>query len=67
MTTKEKADLVRKACQKGYCMDYASFLALYQKPDDYYTREKFDKMQKNFSKWFCELDSVMAARFMEGL
>jgi len=67
MTTKEKADLVRKACQKGYCMDYDSFLKLYDKQDEYYTREKFERMQRDFSKWFCELDSAMAARFMEGL
>jgi hypothetical protein len=63
----DNAKLVRKACQKAFCMSYVDFLKLRSIPDNYYAREKYQQMQKNFSRYFCELDSVNATKFMEGL
>jgi len=59
------AEIVRKACQKAYNMSYKTFLEFIDQEPDYYTKDKFELMQKDFARYFCELDSIMAAKFME--
>ena len=63
ITPKEKADIIRKACQRAYCMDCKEFQKLY--PDR--PMKDWDLMSDDFIKWFCKLDSQNAARFTEGL
>lgn len=68
MKNSEKADLVRKACVKAYNMDLDEFATMYGEQEaNEYIRTKWQKMQRNFSRWFCQLDSKMAKKFVEDL
>ena len=62
-----KSKLVRKACVKAYNMDYHDFWNFYEDESEDYRKEKWQLMQKDFAKWFCQLDSVTAERFVEDL
>jgi len=62
-----KSNLVRKACVKAYNMDFDQLREFYGAPEESYLKEKWHIMQHDFSRWFCDLDSEMAEKFMEGL
>jgi len=67
-TVQRPQDAVRKACIAAYNMPYSKFKAIFDMEDDgYYTIEKFDLMKRDFSKWFCGLDSVNAEKFMKSV
>jgi hypothetical protein len=63
----KNAEIVRKACIRAFDMTHYEFLELRGIVDNRYAREKYELMQKNFSRYFCELDYHHAAKFMEGL
>ena len=60
-----EADKVRKVLQAAYCFDYDVYCQVMGITDDYYAHEKWTKMQKDFTRWFCELDSENAERFVK--
>jgi hypothetical protein len=64
MNIPEKAILVRRALIGAYNMDYDVFCKVMGHLDDYYAREKWTLMQRNFTKWYCELDSEHTKMFM---
>jgi len=45
-------------------MDYDSYCEVFDIPEDYYSKDKWNRMQNNFSLWFCELDNSSAERFI---
>lgn len=55
---------MRKALTKAYNMDYDIFVdVMHDSVKNYYSREKWQLMQKDFSKWFCYLDNVKVSKF----
>jgi len=59
-----EAEIVRKVCVKAYNMDFDEFKQLLFPDDDKnYAWEKWQLMQKDFSRFFCRLDSEKAEKF----
>lgn len=58
-------DIVRKACVVAYNLDFDQFLKLFGMADHAGSREKWHQMGRDFSKWYCHLDSVNSRIFME--
>ncbi len=66
LTKENSAFIVRKALQTGFCMDYDTYCeVMHNGVGDYYAKEKFNKMQRNFTRWFCDLDKTYSHKFME--
>ena len=47
------------------CMSYPEFLQVMNKPDDYWTQEKFNQMKQNLADFLMNLDTSLATRFIE--
>jgi len=56
--------LFRKTLQFAYCLDYDEYCKIMGQAEDYYSKGKWELMQKNFSRWYCDLDSQHAKLFM---
>jgi len=69
MNTREKAKLVRNACVKAYNMDYDEFCAFFGEEGQHenYLKEKWQLMQRDFSRWFCGLDEESSEKFIAEL
>lgn len=63
----ETSDVLRRVIQAAYCMDYDEYLFIMGREDDDYAKGKWDSMQSNFSRWYCELDYASASRFVRAL
>ena len=55
---------MRKALTKAYCMDYDVFISvMHNQSDNEYTKGKWKLMQRDFTRWFCDLDNQNASKF----
>jgi hypothetical protein len=54
----------RKVIIFCYNMDYDKFLELFNFYDSYYARSKFLRMQLDFTKWYCELDTTSELKLL---
>ena len=61
------SDKFRRILQAAYCMDYDRYCEIMGQEQDYYSKEKWQLMQKNFSRWYCELDLGNAEKFCKGV
>jgi len=65
MTSRDKAKLVRAALIKAHNMDFDEFQKFYGKGHDTaYVVGKWQGLNRDVSRWFCELDLAKAAKFM---
>ncbi len=60
-------NIVRKAIQAAYCMDYDVYCKVLNIKETDYSFHKWRFMQKSFGSWFCDLDSGNAKMFMDWL
>lgn len=54
-----------QALQTSYCIDYQDFCyVMHDSCKDYYTMGKFKAMQKDYLKWFCDLDKPHQSKWV---
>lgn len=62
---KELADVTRAGMHYAYCMDLDEFcIIMHSGVVDDYSTSKWRVMQKDYSRWFCNLDFGMSDRWM---
>ena len=54
---------IRTVIQFAHCLEYRKFCTLFHIAEDgFYSKEKYKKMQSDFGRWYCGLDSANAER-----
>ncbi len=62
----EPNNIVRKAVQVAHCMDFDTYCKVFGLKEFQmaYAKEKWEKQQKSFGAWYCDLDTGNAKLFM---
>jgi len=63
----EHRDAVRKAITTAYCMEFCTYLEVFNLTghSEAYGKGKWDRMQKDFGAWYCDLDSGNMKVYMD--
>ena len=55
---------LRNILRAVYCLDYDDYLGIMGDPRSDYSMGKWKLMQSDFTRWFCDLDSENAKKFL---
>lgn len=60
-------EIVRRAITTAYCMDFDTYCEVFGLREFQmdYAQEKWEKQQKDFGAWYCDLDSGYSKIFMD--